>query len=165
MRGLLLENSDILKTSIPQILILSRFWPSSSSKAVITPYFGTCREFIKDDCLSLNQEIMWSDLVLESRDAVDMIQWLVSDTSDGAHHPSLPPATLHTPHITVHAASTRLQVNLLIFIWDKTSIFPPGNYIKYSPKKVLHIYSEIWFPDFDSEKWLSSLLSIRLNWE
>ena len=35
---------------------------------------------------------------------------------------------------------------------------------KSSPKKVLQIYSEIWFPDFDSEKWLSSLLSIRLNW-
>ena len=33
------------------------------------------------------------------------------------------------------------------------------------PKKVLQMYSEIWFPDFDSEKWLSSLLSIRLNWK
>jgi hypothetical protein len=27
------------------------------------------------------------------------------------------------------------------------------------------MYSEIWFPDrLDSEKWLSSLLSILLNW-
>ena len=32
------------------------------------------------------------------------------------------------------------------------------------PKNVLQMYSEIWFPDrLDSEKWLSSLLSIRLN--
>ncbi len=33
------------------------------------------------------------------------------------------------------------------------------------PKKVLQMYSDIWFPDFDSEKWLSSLLSMRLNWK
>ena len=32
-----------------------------------------------------------------------------------------------------------------------------------SPRKVLQMYSEIWFPDFDSENKLSSLLSIRLN--
>ena len=32
------------------------------------------------------------------------------------------------------------------------------------PKNVLQMYSDIWLPDFDSEKWLSSLLSIRLNW-
>ena len=31
------------------------------------------------------------------------------------------------------------------------------------PKNVLQIYSETWFPDLDSEKWLSSLFSIRLN--
>ena len=35
--------------------------------------------------------------------------------------------------------------------------------IAFLPKKVLQMYSEIWFPDFDSEKWLSSLFSIRLN--
>ncbi len=33
----------------------------------------------------------------------------------------------------------------------------------YSPRKVLQMYSEIWLPDLDSLKWLSSLLSIRLN--
>ena len=33
------------------------------------------------------------------------------------------------------------------------------------PKNVLQMYSDIWLPDFDSEKWLSSLLSIRLNWK
>ena len=27
------------------------------------------------------------------------------------------------------------------------------------------MYSDIWLPDLDSEKWLSSLLSIRLNWK
>ncbi len=26
------------------------------------------------------------------------------------------------------------------------------------------MYSDIWLPDLDSEKWLSSLFSIRLNW-
>lgn len=32
------------------------------------------------------------------------------------------------------------------------------------PRKVLKMYSEIWFPDFDdSEKWLNSLFSILLN--
>ena len=35
--------------------------------------------------------------------------------------------------------------------------------IHNSPRKVLQIYSEIWLPDLDSEKWLSSLFSIRLN--
>ena len=36
----------------------------------------------------------------------------------------------------------------------------------YLPKKVEQMYSEIWLPDLlDSEKWLSSLLSIRLNWK
>lgn len=33
------------------------------------------------------------------------------------------------------------------------------------PKNVEQMYSDIWFPDLlDSEKWLSSLFSIRLNW-
>ena len=42
-------------------------------------------------------------------------------------------------------------------------------YISFSilvglPKKVLQMYSDIWLvPDFDSEKWLSSLFSMRLN--
>jgi len=32
------------------------------------------------------------------------------------------------------------------------------------PKNVEQMYSEIWLPDrLDSEKWLSSLFSIRLN--
>ena len=35
----------------------------------------------------------------------------------------------------------------------------------YLPRNVVQIYSDIWFPDLDSEKWLSSLLSIRLNWK
>ena len=44
-------------------------------------------------------------------------------------------------------------------------------YISFSilvclPKKVLQMYSDIWLlPDFDSEKWLSSLFSMRLNWK
>ena len=37
-------------------------------------------------------------------------------------------------------------------------------YSEILPKNVLQMYSEIWLPDrLDSEKWLSSLLSIRLN--
>ena len=39
-----------------------------------------------------------------------------------------------------------------------------ARYFLYLPRKVLQIYSEIWFPDFDSEKWLNSLFNIRLNW-
>ena len=51
---------------------------------------------------------------------VDMIESLVPDPPDGAHHPALSPATLQTPHLsTLQATSTRLQVNLLIFICQK----------------------------------------------
>ena len=40
----------------------------------------------------------------------------------------------------------------------------PKNVLQILPKNVLQMYSEIWLPDrLDSEKWLSSLLSIRLN--
>ena len=44
---------------------------------------------------------------------------------------------------------------------------PPQNIVTcvYIPRKVLQMYSEIWLPDLDSEKWLSSLLSMRLNWK
>jgi hypothetical protein len=41
-----------------------------------------------------------------------------------------------------------------------------GNAVRRSnlPKNVEQMYSEIWLPDrLDSEKWLSSLFSIRLN--
>jgi hypothetical protein len=41
-----------------------------------------------------------------------------------------------------------------------------GNGVRRSnlPKNVEQMYSEIWLPDrLDSEKWLSSLFSIRLN--
>ena len=35
--------------------------------------------------------------------------------------------------------------------------------LRYLPRKVLQMYSDIWLPDLDSEKWLSSLFNIRLN--
>ena len=44
----------------------------------------------------------------------------------------------------------------------------PKNVLQMSyklPKNVLQMYSDIWLPDFDSEKWLSSLFNIRLNWK
>lgn len=34
---------------------------------------------------------------------------------------------------------------------------------RHLPRNVRKIYSEIWLPDLDSENWLNSLLSIRLN--
>ena len=37
---------------------------------------------------------------------------------------------------------------------------------KNLPRKVEKMYSDIWFPErLDSEKWPSSLLSMRLNWK
>lgn len=56
---------------------------------------------------------------------------------------------LHMTALSLHAPN--------ILVSDRQYI---GNIL---PKKVLQIYSEIWLPDFDSEKWLNSLFSMRLN--
>ena len=56
-----------------------------------------------------------------------------------------------------------LKVTALILLlrWGLES----DRFISSLPRKVLQMYSEIWLPDLDSEKWLSSLLSMRLNWK
>ena len=68
------------------------------------------------------------------------------------------------------STSCCLSINFQhIFLYDKLSqhfftIRLERYLFLYLPRKVLQIYSDIWFPDLDSEKWLNSLFNIRLNW-
>ena len=99
-------------------------------------------------------------------EAVGVGQGLVADPPDGAHHL---PSSIRL--IKVSLTARVLKVNLLIFVWSKifffknTSQYPRLHSLNVEnlPRNVLQMYSEIWFPDLDSENKLSSLLSIRLN--
>ena len=58
---------------------------------------------------------------------------------------------------------THLEIWIQIQIWIQIMNTKTNSEYIFSPRNVLQMYSEIWLPDFDSEKWLSSLFSIRLN--
>ena len=59
--------------------------------------------------------------------------------------------------------ASHLEIQIQIQLWMQTMNTKTNSEYVFSPRNVLQMYSEIWLPDFDSEKWLSSLFSIRLN--
>ena len=75
-------------------------------------------------------------------------------------HRASPPGARSQP-LVLCLYNVKVYTFLIIYVY----IFKETVSVDNSPRKVLQMYSEIWFPDFDSENKLSSLLSIRLNWK